>query len=75
MVLIAKNQNEMDKLLIMLSNFCMENKHEVNRNKTKIMTIKVNNGNDSWELSMNGITVKIDIADEYKYLGINFNNK
>ena len=75
MVFIGKNKNEMDKLLIMLSNFCMENKLEVNCNKTKIMTINVNNGNDSWELSMNSITEKIDIVDEYKCLGIIFNNK
>ena len=52
----------------MLSDFCMENKLEVNCNKTKIMTINVNNGNESWELSMNGITAKkLDTVDEYKF--------
>ena len=63
MVLIGNYKNEMDKLLVMLSDFFMENKLEVNCNKTKIMTINVNNGNDSWELSMNGITEKIDTVD------------
>ena len=63
MVLIGNYKNEMDKLLVMLSDFFMENKLEVNCNKTKIMTINVNNGNHSWELSMNGITEKIDTVD------------
>ena len=39
MVLSGKNKNEMDKFLIMLSDFYMENKLEVNCNKMKIMTI------------------------------------
>ena len=52
-------------------NWCITNKMELNKKKSGILQI-VRNKNNQWRQSqINGIP----IVDEYKYLGIWFDNK
>src|SRR5258705_1916153 len=72
-ILIAENRLYLQKLLNKVQDYFLENKLQVNENKTKIMIFK--KGGLNRKLQKEHFTIagkRLEIVKEYKYLGVTF---
>ena len=73
-VLIAENENDLAHLINRVNTWCNKNQMCINTEKTKILHIrKKHRQRSSYKFKCNHSNTPIEFCNEYKYLGIYFN--
>ena len=73
LILIAQTAKDLREHLKTLESFCHEVGMQVNTSKTKVIVFSLRKNQRDADFQFEGNT--LEIVEEYKYLGIDFNNK
>lgn len=72
-VLLADDERELQRLLVCLENYCIDNKLTVNGSKTKVMVFCRSKARLRNLPDFSYCNTVLDIVEEYSYLGVLFN--